>query len=104
VPPPSATSRLWYDTSDVPFLREDEKDAAEIQKVRAETINTLITAGYEPGSVIKAVDANDLRLLNHTGRVSVQLQKPGENGGPTDGAPASDPKETPDDGQDDPTI
>lgn len=69
--------RLWYDADDVPFLREDEKDAAEIAKVRAETISTLITAGYEPGSVIAAVDAGDLRLLTHTGLTSVQLLPPG---------------------------
>jgi hypothetical protein len=28
-PAPPGT-RLWYDTRDVPFLREDEKDQAEI--------------------------------------------------------------------------
>lgn len=69
--------RLWYDADDVPFLREDEKDAAEINKVRAETINTLITAGYEPASVVLAVDSGDFRLLKHTGLTSVQLLPPG---------------------------
>ncbi|AER48381.1 portal protein [Mycobacterium phage Babsiella] len=73
--------RLWYDTSDVPFLREDEKDAADIQKVKAETINTLITAGYEPDSVVAAVNAGDLRLLKHTGMTSVQLLPPGQSAG-----------------------
>jgi phage portal protein BeeE len=75
--PPGAASRLWYDASDVPFLREDEKDAAEIQQIRAATINSYITAGYEPESVVKAVESNDLRLLRHSGMYSVQLQKPG---------------------------
>lgn len=69
--------RLWYDADDVPFLREDEKDAADIAKVRAETISTLITAGYVPDSVVAAVDAGDLRLLQHTGLTSVQLLPPG---------------------------
>lgn len=69
--------RLWYDADNVPFLREDEKDAAEIAKVRAETIATLITAGYEPDSVVAAVNAGDLRLLSHTGLTSVQLLPPG---------------------------
>ena len=69
--------RLWYDSDGVPFLREDEKDAAEIAKVRAETISTLITAGYQPDSVVAAVDAGDLRLLTHTGLTSVQLLPPG---------------------------
>lgn len=74
--------RLWYDADNVPFLREDERDAAEIAKVRAETISTLITAGYEPDSVIKAVEADDLRLLKHTGLTSVQLLPPGQTATP----------------------
>ncbi|AMU39235.1 hypothetical protein A3N99_02790 [Mycobacteroides abscessus] len=88
LPLPDDASRLWYDASGVPFLREDEKDAAEIQKTRAETINSLITAGYEPKSVVAAVEANDYRLLVHTGMYSVQLQKPGaENPAPKTGDP-----------------
>ncbi len=86
--PPGAGNRLWYDASDVPFLREDEKDAADIQKVRAETINTLITAGYEPDSVVSAVESSDLRQLKHTGLTSVQLLAPGTTQtppAPTDG-------------------
>jgi hypothetical protein len=82
--------RLWYDADNVPFLREDEKDAAEIDKVRAETINTLITAGFEPDSVVKAVDAGDMRILKHTGLTSVQLLPPGTS--------ASAPADTPSDG------
>lgn len=74
--------RLWYDADNVPFLREDEKDAAEINKVRAETINTLITAGYEPDSVVAAVDSGDFRLLKHTGLTSVQLLPPGQAANP----------------------
>lgn len=74
---PDDASRLWYDATDVPFLREDEKDAAEIASVRAQTINSYITAGYTPDSVVKAVEANDLRLLKHSGMYSVQLQKAG---------------------------
>lgn len=69
--------RLWYDASDVPFLREDEKDAADIASTRASTINTFITAGFTPESAVASVDANDLGLLTHTGMLSVQLQEPG---------------------------
>ncbi|MGU3650675.1 phage portal protein [Mycolicibacterium sp. A43C] len=75
---PRDSTRLWYDSSDVPFLREDEKDAAAIAAIKASTINSYITAGFEPDSVIKAVEANDNRLLVHSGRYSVQLQLPGE--------------------------
>ena len=78
VPPPDGASRLWYDANDVPFLREDEKDAAEIQQVRAATIASLISSGFYPESAVSAVEANDfIGLLQHTGLTSVQLQKPG---------------------------
>ena len=77
VPPPRPNVRLWYVTGDVPFLREDEKDAAAIAAIRAATINSYITAGYLPDSVVAAVDANDLGLLVHSGLFSVQLQQPG---------------------------
>ena len=81
-PPPSRfrdsdISRLWYDSRDVPFLREDEKDAAEIQGRRAATIKALLDAGFTPDSVIAAVDADDMRILSHSGLYSVQLQPPG---------------------------
>ncbi len=75
--------RLWYDADNVPFLREDEKDAAEIVQVRASTIATLISAGYEPDSVVLAIDSGDLRLLRHTGLVSVQLLPPGTSAATT---------------------
>lgn len=77
--PPDSGTRLWYDTSDVPFLREDEKDAAGIQQVRASTIGSLIASGYTPESAVIAVESNDFGLLVHTGLTSVQLQKPGQN-------------------------
>jgi hypothetical protein len=69
--------RLWYDARDVPFLREDAKDAAEIQGVQSRTIRTLVDAGYTPASVMAAVRASDWSLLVHTGLFSVQLQEPG---------------------------
>jgi phage portal protein BeeE len=77
--PAPAGSRLWYDVRDVPFLREDSKDAADIQRINANTIRTLVDAGFEPVSVVAAVNAQDMSLLVHSGRLSVQLQKPGED-------------------------
>jgi phage portal protein BeeE len=74
--PPGA--ELWYDDRDIPALREDEKDAADIQQSQAITIRELINAGYEPDSVVKAVTAGDYNQLKHTGMVSVQLQPPGQ--------------------------
>jgi phage portal protein BeeE len=70
-------ARLWYDTRDVAFLREDSKDAAEIASTQATAIRTLVDGGYEPESVQRAVTSGDLSLLKHTGLLSVQLQPPG---------------------------
>ncbi|MFF4417493.1 phage portal protein [Streptosporangium sp. NPDC001559] len=83
-PPPGA--RLWFDTRNVPFLREDAKDAAEIQQIRAATIRTLGDAGYTSDSVKAAVEADDMSLLEHSGLYSVQLQPPGTSTAPAIGA------------------
>jgi phage portal protein BeeE len=69
-------ARLWYDDRDIPFLREDRSVVAEIQAKQASTIQTLITAGYKPESVIDAVVNENFRLMEHTGLFSVQLQAP----------------------------
>jgi phage portal protein BeeE len=94
--PPGANDavRLWYDARDVPFLREDQSDAAQIQATQASTINTLITAGFTPESSVKAVSAEDWALLTHSGLTSVQLQAPGETAEP---APATPTPEVTDD-------
>lgn len=73
---PGSDVRLWYDTRDIAFLREDRTAAAEIQGRQAQTIRTLLDAGFEPDSVILAVGAEDWSLLVHSGLYSVQLQKP----------------------------
>ena len=72
-----ADSQLWYDPRDVAFLREDVKDLADVQAVNAGTVNTLISAGFDPESAVAAVLAEDFTLLKHTGMVSVQLLPPG---------------------------
>jgi phage portal protein BeeE len=75
--PPPAGSQLWYDDRDIAFLREDRKDAADIQQIKASSIRQLVDAGYKPESVVKAVEAEDMTLLVHSGLYSVQLQPPG---------------------------
>lgn len=97
VPSPGQDTRLWYDSRDVPFLREDQKDAAEIQNKQAATINGLIMAGFKPEGAIKAVTGEDLSLLKgeHTGLVSVQLLPPGtphSGAGPSSAKPAPAPQ------------
>ncbi len=71
-----ADAELWTDTADMPILREDAKDAAEIEQVKANTITTLVKDGFSPESAIAAVNSQDMTLLQHTGLVSVQLQPP----------------------------
>lgn len=87
VPAPSA-ARLWVDTRDIAFLREDEKDAAEIMKEKALTIEAFVRAGYTPESAAAAVQSGDLALLKHTGLYSVQLQPPGAQQKPPERAHA----------------
>jgi hypothetical protein len=82
-------SRLWYDDADVPFLQEDQKDAADIQAIQTENITKLVKEGFPPDAAVQAVMADDLRLLqgSHTGLVSVQLHPPGTELAPPNGAP-----------------
>lgn len=78
---PATDQRLTYDASDVEFLKEDRKDAAEILSSQAQTIKALTDAGFEPNAVIDAVEAGDLSRLagKHTGLFSVQLMPTGGN-------------------------
>lgn len=73
--PPRA--ELWYDDRDIPFLADDQKEAAETQSTNAQAIKALAEAGYDPESVVDAVTAGDLKRLTHSGLFSVQLQRPG---------------------------
>jgi len=73
--PPGA--RLWYDVRDVPFLRNDVKDQAEIISKDASSITGLTKEGFTAASAIDAVVSGDMTRLVHTGLVSVQLQAPG---------------------------
>jgi hypothetical protein len=75
-------TRLWYDDRDIPFLREDVMDQAEIQSRKALTLESLIRGGFEPQSAVAAVLSDDMTLLRHTGLYSVQLQPPGTAAGP----------------------
>jgi len=70
-------AKLWFDISQVPYFREDRDSAAKIQQTQATTIRSYIDAGFEPDSVIAAVENEDRSLLVHSGRYSVQLLPPG---------------------------
>lgn len=86
ITPPPPGSRLWYDDRDIPFLRGDIKDLAEIQGKEAMSIRQLTDAGFTPDSVVAAITGQDWTLLKHTNLFSVQLQPPGAS---TADAPAA---------------
>jgi phage portal protein BeeE len=76
IPPPSG-AELWYDEANIPFLREDSKDQAEIMSRQALTLESYVRAGFVPESGVTALATGDITLLKHTGLYSVQLQPPG---------------------------
>ena len=49
---------------------------AEVQVKQAQAIRQYVDAGFEPDSVVDAVNAGDLKRLKHSGLYSVQLQLP----------------------------
>jgi hypothetical protein len=84
--PPREKSRLWYDPRDIPFLHEDQQDAATIRQTNSAAISSLITSGFTPKSAVSAVVMDDLSLLEHTGLTSVQLLPPGARDTDGDGS------------------
>lgn len=98
--PPDA--ELWFDTTDMPLLREDAKDAAEIEGMKADTITKYVREGFTADSAIAAVRGQDVSLLVHTNLVSVQLQQPGTTTPGSVAAPAARSRESDDDSEDEP--
>jgi len=88
-------AELWTTTADMPILREDAKDAAEIEDLKAKTITKYVVEGFTPESAIAAVDGQDVKLLVHTGLISVQLQPPGGPPPGQDVPPVADPAPKP---------
>lgn len=71
---PSDAAELCIDKRDIAFVREDQKDIAEIKFKDSQTIRNLLDSGWEAESVKAAVAADDWSLLRHSGLFSVQLQ------------------------------
>lgn len=90
VPPPPG-SRLWYDDRDIPFLAEDIKVAAEVLNLNAQTIRTLWDGGAIPSTVIDAVTSGDLKRIQHSGFLSVQMQSIGQTPDEDEQALLADP-------------
>lgn len=81
-------AELWFDTSDIPLLREDGLDAAEIAFRRSSAIRQLTDAGYTWESSVQAVVTGDMTVLKHSGLYSVQLQPAGAQPAPPRPKPA----------------
>lgn len=90
VPPPSPDVQLFYDVRDIAFLRDDQKDVADIRAKEAQTIRTLVDSGYTAESVVSAVTGEDWSLLKHSGLFSVQLQPPGTVAAPSTEGPQNE--------------
>lgn len=91
--PPGA--ELWYDDRDVPALKEDIQDKAKEMQEKATAANQLVSAGYDPDSIVLALEAGDFSLLTHTGLVSVQLMPPGTDNVADPGVDKVSPQPTP---------
>jgi phage portal protein BeeE len=85
---------LAVDARDVAFMKDDEKDAADIRQKDATTINTLFLAGFDPDAIVDAVTSDDFSRLagQHSGIVSVQVQPAASNGASANGAENGSPK------------
>lgn len=90
--PEQPRAELWYDDREIAFLRDDAKDAAEIQQAEVATLNALVSNGWTTDSALAFIrSGGDWSLLKHSGLVSVQLQAPGsQNPAVAPGAPAPD--------------
>jgi len=75
VPVPSG-SELVVDDRFIPALKDDIRDHAEVQAKQAQAIRQLVDAGYEPDTVVAAINSGDFKRLRHSGLYSVQLQPP----------------------------
>lgn len=71
-----AGAHLWYDDRDIPFLREDAKDSAEIKRIESIALRQLLDAGFGPDQAVEYMRTGDVSQLvgAHTGRFSIQLQ------------------------------
>lgn len=71
-------SVLWWDETDIAFLREDQRDRADIMRIDMNSVDSAIKSGFDPDAAVAAVQSNDIASLlgKHTGLVSVQMQPP----------------------------
>jgi phage portal protein BeeE len=73
---------LWYDDRDIPFLREDMLDRAQIFQTQMIAIEAGMRGGFEPDAAVRSAISCDLRALlgQHTGLTSVQMMNTDQEG------------------------
>jgi len=76
--PPDA--ELWFDVQDIPLLREDSKDQADIDAVKVQAIVALVMNGFDAASAVQTIAPEWSARLTHSGLFSVQLQPIGAAG------------------------
>lgn len=84
---PSPVARLWFDKTQIPFLREDAENVAKIQQMQSTALRALVDAGFSPDAAVGFLQGDDLSALvgQHSGLYSVQLQPPGTGQDPQEG-------------------
>lgn len=71
-------AELTFDPDRVLMLQEDQKDAADIRQTDAQTLRTLVDAGWEADAALEFVRGSGSHAAligKHTGLPSVQLQQ-----------------------------
>jgi hypothetical protein len=83
-PPNAPNAVLAIDDRNIPFLREDAKDDAEIRSLNAMALRQLTDAGWDPDAAVDYINTNDVGRLSgaHSGLHSVQLLPPGSPSSP----------------------
>lgn len=67
---PPGGAELWFDTSQIQALRQNEMDKANLELLRAQTIAELVRAGYEPKAILAYADRyTGLTSIPHDGIV-----------------------------------
>jgi phage portal protein BeeE len=72
---PNGGAQLWYDDRDIPALKDDIVNRAEVQVKQASAAKLLLDGGYEPDSVTDAITSDDFSRLVHSGLPTVQVQQ-----------------------------
>jgi phage portal protein BeeE len=55
--------QLWFDTNDIAALRQGDKERADTMLVLSQAAAALVEKGFEPKSVVAALDSGDFSIL-----------------------------------------